>query len=261
MLQKFLYEKPCHSCVAHAQDALRPAWRSPPCADDGENRRVGCAGELPTFCRPAGPRARPVSRAAAHGATRAWRHSAIALQPTWRGPPRSDSGENRLVGCAGELPAFCRAARPSARPVSRAAAYGATLPLRRRRDAPTPSDALGAPPRVESSGAGSEASRLDPQTDWVLLARRRVWWGRGGRLASGWLPVRAAGNHEKLFIIRGKRLGFAARRGSGDCTPARGGAARGGGGGCGGESAAARRRIPLHVTVVRGPPCQIQSTK
>jgi len=51
--------------------------------------------------------------------------------------------------------------------------------------APAPSDALGAPPRVESSGPGSEASRLDPQTDWVLRARRRGWWGRGGCLASG----------------------------------------------------------------------------
>ena len=62
---------------------------------------------------------------------------AIALQPTWRGSPRADCGENRLVGCAGELPTFCRPARPSARPVSRAAAYGATLPLRRRRAAET----------------------------------------------------------------------------------------------------------------------------
>ena len=42
--------------------------------------------------------------------------------------------------------------------------------------------------------------------------------------------MRAAGNHEKLFIIRGKRLGFAARRGSGDCAAARGGAARAAGG-------------------------------
>jgi len=60
-----------------------------------------------------------------------------ALQPTWRGSPRADCGKNRHVGCAGELPAFCRPARPRARPVSRAAAYGATLPLRLRRAAET----------------------------------------------------------------------------------------------------------------------------
>ena len=53
-----------------------------------------------------------------------------ALQPTWRGSPRANCGENRLVGCAGELPTFLCPARPRARPVSRAAAYGATLPLR-----------------------------------------------------------------------------------------------------------------------------------
>ena len=163
MLQKFLYEKPCHSCVAHAQDALRPAWRSPPCADDGENRRVGCAGELPAFCRPAGPRARPVSRAAAYGATRPWRHSAIALQPTWRGPPRADCGENRLVACAGELPAFCRPAGPRARPVSRAAAYGATRPLRRQRDAPTRRQAPSpAPPTLPRAGSARSVSGPSP---------------------------------------------------------------------------------------------------
>jgi hypothetical protein len=62
---------------------------------------------------------------------------ASALQPAWRGSPRADGGEKRLVGCAGKLPAFCRPARPRARPVSRAAAYGATLPLRRQRAAET----------------------------------------------------------------------------------------------------------------------------
>ena len=44
---------------------------------------------------------------------------------------------------------------------------------------------MGDTTRAPSSGAGSEAPRLDPQTDWVLRARRRGWWGRGGRLASG----------------------------------------------------------------------------
>jgi len=37
---------------------------------------------------------------------------AIALQPTWRGPPRADCGENGRFGCAGKLPAFRRPARP-----------------------------------------------------------------------------------------------------------------------------------------------------
>ena len=51
-----------------------------------------------------------------------------ALQPTWRGSPRADCGKNRLVGFAGELSAFCRPARPRARPVSRAAANAAAWP-------------------------------------------------------------------------------------------------------------------------------------
>ena len=192
MLQKFLYEKPCHSCVAHAQDALRQAWRSPPCADDGENRRVGCAGELPAFCRPAGPRARPVSRAAAYGATRPWRHSAIALQPTWRGPPRADCGEHGLVGCAVKLLAFCRPPRPRARPASRAAAYGAALPLRRRRAAEARGQApCPAPPtlcRARSARPVSGPSLDDSQPAPLVFALggpqsiARGWTARAGGL-------------------------------------------------------------------------------
>ena len=188
----FLYEKPCHSCVAHAQDALRPAWRSPPCADDGENRLVGRAGELPAFCRPAGPRARPVSRAAAYGATRPWRHSAIALQPTCRGPPRADCGEHGLVGCAGELPTFCRPARPRARPVSRAAAYGATLPLRRRRAAETRDQAPSpAPPTLHVRG--ERGLSLVPASVPPTPRRAALRPRRGPQcIARGWLPARAA---------------------------------------------------------------------
>jgi hypothetical protein len=49
-----------------------------------------------------------------------------ALQPTWRGFPRADCGENGLVRCAGELSTFCRpavralrAARPLPNPEAR----------------------------------------------------------------------------------------------------------------------------------------------
>jgi hypothetical protein len=189
MLQKFLYEKPCHSCVAHAQDALRPAWRSPPCADGGENRLVGCAGELPAFCCPAGPRARPVSRAAAYGATRPWRHCAIALQPTWRGPPRVDCGEHGLVGCAVKLLAFCRPPRPRARPASRAAAYGAALPLRRRRAAEARGQApCPAPPTLCRARSARPVSGpiLGAQNPAPLLG---ALGGAPRCCAPGWLPA------------------------------------------------------------------------
>ena len=67
-----------------------------------------------------------------------------ALQPTWRGSPRADCGENGLVGCAGELPAFCLAA-----------ANAATLPLRPWCAAETPTPcALPYPPNPPPEGWG-----------------------------------------------------------------------------------------------------------
>ena len=117
MLQKFLYEKPCHSCVAHAQDALRPAWRGSPCADGGENRLVGCAGELPTFCRPARPRARPVSRAAAYGATLALRRrrGVGGTEAGTRDRPRSPRTMEGWWGRGGRLASGLSSAPPTQR--------------------------------------------------------------------------------------------------------------------------------------------------
>jgi hypothetical protein len=57
MLQKFLYEKPCHSCVAHAQDALH-------CNRRGAASRAPMAAKIGSLDAPencphfAAPRAR-----------------------------------------------------------------------------------------------------------------------------------------------------------------------------------------------------------
>ena len=77
------------------------------------------------------------------------------------GSPCADCGENRRVGQAGEFCAFCRPARPRARPVSL---------------------------REESGGAGSVASRLCPEMVWALRA-----WGRIGGVGEGaWRRVSSA---------------------------------------------------------------------
>jgi hypothetical protein len=138
---------------------------------------------------------------------------AIALQPTWRGSPRADCGEHGLVACAGKLPALCRPARPRARPVSFAAVYGATLPLRRRRAAeshrcaPSP-----APPTLPVRAAPGLS--LGPAS---TTPNQRLW-------SSPWAGPPE--HREDPGDSRGYRRGFAARRGSGGCAAARGGAAR-----------------------------------
>jgi hypothetical protein len=80
---------------------------------------------------------------------------------------RGAAPENRLVGCAGELPAFCRPARPRARTVSRAAANGATLPLRRRSAGETRGQTPSpAPPTLPRAGSARPVSgpALQPPT-------------------------------------------------------------------------------------------------
>ena len=117
-----------------------------------------------------------------------------------RGAAPADCGENGLVGCAGELPTFCRPARPRARPVSRAAAYGATLPLRRRRAAETRDQAPSpAPPTLHrarrarpvsgpSFGASDPAPRCSAPSAGPPVHRS----GLAARAGSRMPPHRAA---------------------------------------------------------------------
>ena len=92
-----------------------------------------------------------------------------------------------------------RAAKPSRLPLMMKSF--SWFPAARPHGQPAPSDALGAPPRVESSGAGSDVEvgprdglcaarwvggcRAGPRDRPGAARTGEGWWGRGGRLASG----------------------------------------------------------------------------
>ena len=131
-------------------------------------------------------------------------HSSSMAHCNRRGAAPADCGENGLVGCAGELPTFCRPARPLARPVSRAAVIGATLPLRRRSAGETRGQTPSLPHQPSPVRAAPGLSRAQPCSLRPSAAARRP-----RRVphcfAPGWLTAQSDRGHVAPLTRSGYR--------------------------------------------------------